>query len=140
MHENRLHRSQTRKIIGGVCAGIAEYFHTDPVLIRIIFIFLAWAGGGGVLLYLLLWIFLPTVPLDKERGNKEDAEHPDGLVKEVEKHVKISNRNAHAILGLIIVFAGVMLLADNYLPDFGLTKLWPALIILFGVIVMVGLI
>ncbi|MEL7436843.1 MAG: PspC domain-containing protein, partial [Chloroflexota bacterium] len=45
--------------IGGVCAGLAEYFNVDVTLIRIIFVLLGIFGGNGVLLYVILWMVMP---------------------------------------------------------------------------------
>lgn len=57
----RLYRSETNRKLAGVCGGIGEYLHVDPTIIRVVFIFLLLPGGvPGVLLYLLLWIFIPT--------------------------------------------------------------------------------
>lgn len=44
--------------LGGVSAGIAHRFGLDPALVRVLFILLAFFGGG-VLVYGLGWLFLP---------------------------------------------------------------------------------
>jgi len=54
-----LKRSKTNKILGGVCGGLGDYFHVDPVLVRIAFIILTIGVGWGVLLYIILWIAVP---------------------------------------------------------------------------------
>ncbi|MBO6012458.1 MAG: PspC domain-containing protein [Bacteroidales bacterium] len=50
------------KMIGGVCAGIAEYFNLDPTLIRVAYVTLSIfsAGFPGLLLYILLLIIIPS--------------------------------------------------------------------------------
>ncbi len=58
MEEKKLRRSSD-KMIAGVCAGLAEYFGIDPVIVRILFVLLALAGGPGLLLYIILWIIMP---------------------------------------------------------------------------------
>ena len=60
MVKKRLYRSETDRIIAGVCGGIAEYFDVDPVLIRVIAVVLFFAGLFGFLAYLVLWIIIPT--------------------------------------------------------------------------------
>jgi phage shock protein PspC (stress-responsive transcriptional regulator) len=55
----RLYRSKKNKVIGGVCAGIGEYFNVDPVLIRLIWVICALMLGGGILAYLIAWIIIP---------------------------------------------------------------------------------
>lgn len=55
----RLYRNSDDKAIGGVCSGIAAYFNIDVSLVRIIWALLVFAGGTGLLLYILLWIVIP---------------------------------------------------------------------------------
>ena len=62
----RLYRDENNKVIGGVCGGIANYFGTDPIIIRIIFVLLAFAGAG-ILAYFILWIAVPSTA-SKEIG------------------------------------------------------------------------
>ncbi len=61
--DNKLYRSMTDKRVAGVCGGLAKYFNVDPTLVRLAFVFLALAGGPGVLIYLIMWIVLPCEPL-----------------------------------------------------------------------------
>ncbi|MBU4246218.1 MAG: PspC domain-containing protein [Nanoarchaeota archaeon] len=58
----RLYRSGNDRIIGGVCGGLAEYLGVDPVPIRLIWVILTFAGGSGVLLYLIAWLIIPRNP------------------------------------------------------------------------------
>ncbi len=59
----RLYRSSKDKLLGGLCAGIAEYFDVDPVLVRIIWVILAFASlGTAILIYIILWIVVPRNP------------------------------------------------------------------------------
>ena len=62
----RLYRSHDERMLGGVCGGLAEYLHTDPTLIRVLFVLFALAGGPGIIAYLILWIIVPLEPSDTE--------------------------------------------------------------------------
>lgn len=55
----RLTRPKNNKVIAGVCAGIANYFNIDPVLVRIIWLVLLLFFGIGLFGYLLLWVVMP---------------------------------------------------------------------------------
>jgi phage shock protein PspC (stress-responsive transcriptional regulator) len=57
--ERRLYRSRTEKIIAGVCGGLAEYFNTDPTIVRLIWVLVTLLGGAGILAYIILWILMP---------------------------------------------------------------------------------
>jgi phage shock protein PspC (stress-responsive transcriptional regulator) len=56
---HRMYRDTDNRIIGGVCSGMGAYWDIDPVIIRILFIAFALAGGLGVLVYLILYIVIP---------------------------------------------------------------------------------
>lgn len=58
----RLYRSQKDKVIAGVCGGIAEYFNIDPVIPRLVAVLLIFAGGFGILAYIIAWIIIPQNP------------------------------------------------------------------------------
>jgi phage shock protein C len=58
----RLYRSRDDRMIGGVCGGLAEYLNVDPTLIRLLLVLLAFAGGPGIVAYLILWIIVPLEP------------------------------------------------------------------------------
>ncbi|MFO7661840.1 MAG: PspC domain-containing protein [Chloroflexota bacterium] len=59
MNEKRLLRIEEGRMIAGVCTGLAAYLGVDPTLIRVIFVLLAIFGGGGLLIYLILWLIMP---------------------------------------------------------------------------------
>jgi phage shock protein C len=62
----RLYRSRDERMLGGVCGGLAEYLHTDPTLIRVLFVLFALAGGPGIIAYLIMWIIVPLEPSTTE--------------------------------------------------------------------------
>jgi len=57
----RLYRSNTDKVIGGVCGGLGEYLEIDPVILRIIWAVLGFAGIG-IIAYIISWIVIPKNP------------------------------------------------------------------------------
>lgn len=61
--KKKLYRGRPR-IIGGVCAGLADYFNVDVVLIRIVALFALFLGSAGFWVYLILWIAVPNDPSD----------------------------------------------------------------------------
>ena len=56
---HRMYRDTDNRIIGGVCSGMAAYWGIDPIILRVIFAALIFAGGLGLLIYLVLYIVLP---------------------------------------------------------------------------------
>jgi phage shock protein C len=59
----RLMRSSRDKKIGGVCAGLAEYFDLDSTIVRVVWLLAILFAGTGFFVYLVLWIVLPQAPL-----------------------------------------------------------------------------
>jgi phage shock protein PspC (stress-responsive transcriptional regulator) len=55
----RLTRSTTDRLIGGVAGGLGRHIGVDPLAIRITFVILSFAGGLGLLAYLLCLAFVP---------------------------------------------------------------------------------
>src|ERR1700756_1365965 len=54
--------SSMDKKLGGVCAGLAEYFDMDVTLVRVLWLLVVVCGGTGILLYVILWIVLALGP------------------------------------------------------------------------------
>lgn len=78
----RIYRSRKERIIWGVCGGLGNYFKIDPVLVRIIFILLAFTRGIGVLLYLIIAV---SAPLEPEKKSEETAKKAQSLLDELTK-------------------------------------------------------
>lgn len=54
----KLYRSETDKMLCGVCGGIAEYFDVDPTIIRLLWAVLA-CTGSGILAYIIAAVIIP---------------------------------------------------------------------------------
>lgn len=54
-----LYRNRSRRILGGVAAGIGDYVGLDPVVIRLLFVVLSLINGIGIIIYVTLWLLLP---------------------------------------------------------------------------------
>ena len=75
MMPKRLARSRTGGTLAGVCAGLAEYFDVDVVLVRVVWVVLSIVPGaiiGGVLAYLAAWLVMPetTEPAPAPSGRR----------------------------------------------------------------------
>jgi phage shock protein PspC (stress-responsive transcriptional regulator) len=90
--QRRMYRDPDRRIFGGVCAGISAYLDWDPLIMRIIFTVLIFAGGFGLGLYLILWIVLPeartTAQKLEMRGDPVTIENIKDSVREEFNTVK----------------------------------------------------
>jgi phage shock protein PspC (stress-responsive transcriptional regulator) len=55
-----LRRDTEHRVIAGVCAGLARQFGVDPLIVRVAFVAAATAGGIGIAVYALAWVFVPA--------------------------------------------------------------------------------
>ena len=58
--DKRLYKSDVNRTIARVCGGIGEYFNIDPTLIRLAWIIFCFAGGSGILAYIIAAIVIPS--------------------------------------------------------------------------------
>lgn len=138
----KLYRSKTDRVIFGVCGGLGEYFEIDPILIRIIFILLAFSGGSGVIIYLLLAVIIPEGKEQNGKAKKLDEviEDAQGKTQDLAEQIKNNSNwiaNARNIIGLIIVLWGFDILFKqifNFSPftwiNWGV--FWALIVILIG--------
>jgi|AntDeeMinimDraft_6_1070357.scaffolds.fasta_scaffold00104_20 phage shock protein C len=57
--KKKLYRSESDRILGGVCGGLAETYNLDPTLVRLVTIVLIFSGISP-LIYLIAWLIMPT--------------------------------------------------------------------------------
>jgi len=108
----RLYRSNDR-ILGGVCGGIAEYFGIDPSLVRIAWVILTLAAGSGILLYLLAWLIIPPSPYAASPAPGGQAATSTSPSYSASRPTN-SGLIVVAIIGAIILMAGLMSLAQRF--------------------------
>lgn len=63
--EKRLYRSRTKKMVAGVCGGIAEYFNIDETIVRLGVALVAAVTGGvpGLVFYFIAAVVMPENPV-----------------------------------------------------------------------------
>lgn len=141
MENKRLYRSSKNSLIAGVCCGLAKYFNAEPVLIRGLFVIAILAGGGGVLVYIILWIITPpeenTFTRTEANSNTIFEENPDVKLNS-EKMENQKNQKDQGSLwgGLILIALGAIFLIDRFVPDINFGDLWPLILVVIGVILI----
>ncbi len=150
MESKRLYRSLADRKFAGVAGGLGEYFVMDPLLIRLAFVILALAGGGGVLIYLVLWIVTPENPVrfqpfTPQPPQEHETPQPDPTGQPGENPVNPGNfnpvsipetrkrRKGGLIGGLVLITLGVLFLADELIPQVNFGDLWPVILIVIGI-------
>lgn len=83
--KKRLFRNPDEKFIGGVASGIAAYFGTDVVWIRILFLILLFFTGIGFITYIILWAAIPEA---KTTAQKLQMRGEPVNISNIEKSVR----------------------------------------------------
>ncbi len=133
--KKQLFRNKQKASIGGVCAGLADYFDVDTTLVRALFLVALIGFGSGFLLYIILWIVIP-----EQINYVNNAEQTDYTIKdestgnftEAKVDHKRKRRNDSVIGGLVLVTLGMIFLADEFIPWFDFHKLWPMILVAVG--------
>ena len=159
MPTTRLHRSNRDKVLFGVAGGLAEYFNVDSVLVRLAFVVTVFAGGAGLLAYIVLAIIMPkeeasaAEPVEVMRENLEDignqaAEAGRRLGEAVRGAPSTgqaggpvaSGDGRHRTFGLILIGVGIVLLLANLgvFWWFNWANFWPLILIALGIALLAG--
>jgi phage shock protein PspC (stress-responsive transcriptional regulator) len=120
MPARKLYRSNTQRVVAGVAGGLGEYFAVDPVWFRIGFVFLALAGGSGILIYLLMWLIIQP--------------QPDGYVAPAET---VSPAKGSIIVGAVFMLVGTIALVNTIAPWMG-QYIWPIIFVMVGLALLIG--
>ncbi len=85
----RLYRDKEDGVLGGVCSGMAAYLGIeDPLWLRLLFVLLFFAGGSGVLFYILSWIVIPQAKNSADRlAMKGEKINVSNIAKMVEEEL-----------------------------------------------------
>jgi phage shock protein PspC (stress-responsive transcriptional regulator) len=82
----KLFRNPDDKVLGGVSSGLAAYLGIEVIFVRLAFVLLTFAGGSGILIYLILWIITPVASSITERikmkGGEITLDSIDSTIKE----------------------------------------------------------
>lgn len=144
MKTKKLYRSTDDYIVGGVCAGLGEYFNIDPVIVRILFILLTLGNGVGLVVYIILMIVLPK----RGHGEYNDdvrKEHAKEFVNDIKHGVKnfakeMKIEDAHHkkegkdLMAVLLIIFGFILFFNQIFPThwFRWDLFWPLIIIFIG--------
>jgi phage shock protein C len=138
--EKKLYRDPYHKMIGGVCAGLAEYLDMDITVVRLLFAFAFFIMGVGLIPYIILWIVLP-----KKYYNPfitpSDPATVDYMVPPVTSNLPLGTippkqrSNAGLVIGVVLIFLGGAYLMHEFdlIPDFHIHRLWPVFVIAIGI-------
>ena len=141
MPHKKLYRSRENAMIGGVCAGLAEYFNIDPSLTRLATVLLIFPGGLSFWAYIVAWIIIPQKPLGEITSESTDAAEDEteqaGDEMKVEKDQQ--GDKTRFVAGIILIALGLFFLMNtlNIFVWFSFFKLWPIVLIVIGAVILI---
>lgn len=148
MAAQKIYRSDSDKIISGLCGGLGEYFDIDSTVVRIIFIILALWGGIGIILYIIGVLLISQrsgTNTERDNGRRvgEDLKERVGAVaSEIRENLRANPSRGRLrgdyIFGLVFVIIGSLFLLNNLFPWFGFDLFWPVFLILIGLLILTG--
>lgn len=118
--DRRLYRSDSQRVVAGICGGLGEYFAIDPVWFRIGFVVLALGGGSGILIYLLMWLIVQP--------------QPEGYTPPPAGRGAVTGA---AVVGVVFVIVGTIALVNTIAPWMG-QYVWPIVFVLGGLALVLG--
>lgn len=136
----RLYRSRSKKVLGGVAGGLGEYLNIDPVLMRVLFVIITLINGLGILLYIILWIVVQEEPYKEpfyemgqssdSSGQKNDAR--DDSQSRTQPSQKPEGRG-RVVVGVVLIALGFIFLAENWFPSFHFHDIFPLALLGVGI-------
>ncbi len=139
----KLVRNSQDKVFGGVASGLADFFQIDVTIVRIIFVLLTIFGGGGLIIYFVLWLIIPTKKNAGKISENTIREGADEMKQTAEKYTEDFRRkdrrsNSRSIFGLILLAVGLIILFDNFgfVRFFNIYKLWPLILIFLSFMIL----
>ena len=162
MHK-KLYRSAREKMLGGVAAGVAEYFDVDPTIVRLVFVLSIFVGGAGIIAYIVMWIVVPQGPFvpynmntnippqnqgpaagtnpnsapgessGTEPGTAPNTETPPNPGADYSQS-HIKHHEKHGVTwGIVLVIFGIFLLANNMIDRIQFHDIFPIALVVLGI-------
>jgi len=144
-------RSKKNRTIAGVCGGLGEYFDVDPTVFRLVFVLIVFAGGAGILAYIIFWIVMPEADgssyaedISKTAREKEKIdENKTNLGKKAKEEAndlakKYKGVDGRLVIGGILIILGLMFTAENLLPGWNFYRFWPLAVVVVGLALVIN--
>ena len=149
----RLYRSRDDRMLAGVAGGVAEMLDTDPSLIRIVWVLLAFLTGGiALVVYIVMAIVVPEQPPDYLPGTPPPTgTAPDGSplptspaspasAAPAGRHRRDPADRARGgfVIGAVLIVIGGLFLVRQFVPAFDFGLWWPVAAIGLGVVLIIA--
>jgi phage shock protein PspC (stress-responsive transcriptional regulator) len=101
----KLFRDRARKVISGVSGGVASFLGIDIIAVRVLFIVFTFAGGLGLLIYIVLWAILPEAKsLTDKMQMQGEAVTLSNIESNIKKNQNLTGSDEETTLTKILLF------------------------------------
>jgi phage shock protein C len=158
--EKKLYRDEFRKKVGGVCAGLADYFGIDVTVVRLIFALSFFLKGVGLIPYIILWAVLPKRNSLTDGNLNRPGYNPNFGTPSFDAKVDYTvpptpfgqqvpfgqpaytepkKSSSGIIFGVVMIVLGSVFLLDNldFIPELDFENLWPVVLVAVGLALIV---
>lgn len=134
----KLTRNPQDKMVAGVASGLAQYFQLDVTWVRIAFLLAAFFGGG-ILIYIILWIAVPEEAYNPFQYTDYRVNPDEPMSTNTAFEMPKNKVNKSFIGGAVLIAFGTYFLLDEFdiIPNwFSISKLWPLAFIGIGISIL----
>jgi len=150
----KLCKSRDDKVIAGVCGGIAEYFSTDPTIVRLVWGAAFFLGGTGFIAYIVAAIIMPKKEFNNygdfhSNSHNDEFDYPNESVFEKDFSTKSysaefdegnyrKGKSDKKVFGVILIVLGAFFLAKEFFAWINDELMIPFLLIAVGLVIIFG--
>jgi len=134
----KLTKSRTNRVISGVAGGLGEYLNVDPLVFRILFVVLTFAGGFGAIAYLILLIMMPedySFLFENEESKTEEQCRADfsDLISSKSQIGKVISFS----IGFLFILLGAFILCSKILRFSWWEFIFPLVLLATGAVILI---
>lgn len=122
----KLYRNTDNAVIAGVCSGLGAFFGIDPIIFRLIFALSIFAGGVGILIYIILWVVMPEAKTSTQKlemkGDTVTIKKLEAVAKDQADKIKSMDKSGlkRAFALPIKFFEELFRVSGRFLGKFGM--------------------
>lgn len=129
--DKRLERITDEAMVGGVCAGLAQYFGISRTLVRLVFLIgIPLPGFPAFLIYVILWIVMPEQSVRASAAQSTIYSNPVFSMNPYNPNQPASPDRS-VVGGAVLILLGILFLIDRYF-DISFGDIWPFALIGIG--------
>lgn len=123
--DRQLYRSRDNKVLAGVCGGIAEYFRIDPIIVRILWLVVA--PAGGIFIYIIAALLIPQ---------KTQSDFYENDTFKDDFSTRGDPQKNKLVIGGGLILIGIVFILKQVFRWFDTNLFWPLVLIIVGAVVI----